>query len=60
MKANFKAEYMASVLTHNQNNIEKISYFMDECKKQDIRVLGPQINESAHDFVVNKEKEILV
>jgi len=59
MKANFKAEYMASVLTHNQNNIEKISYFMDECKKQDIRVLGPQINESAHDFVVNKEKEIL-
>jgi len=59
MKANFKAEYMASVLTHNQNNIEKISYFMDECKKQDIKVLGPQINESAHDFVVNKEKEIL-
>ena len=59
MKANFKAEYMASVLTHNQNNIEKISYFMDECKKQDIRVLGPQINESAHDFVVNQEKEIL-
>ena len=59
MKANFKAEYMASVLTHNQNNIEKISYFMDECKKQDIKVLGPQINESAHDFVVNEEKEIL-
>ena len=59
MKANFKAEYMASVLTHNQNNIEKISYFMDECKKQNIKVLGPQINESAHDFVVNQEKEIL-
>ena len=59
MKANFTAEYMASVLTHNQNNIEKISYFMDECKKQGIKVLGPQINESAHDFVVNKEKEIL-
>ena len=42
-----------------ENNIEKISYFMDECKKQGIKVLGPQINESAHDFVVNKEKEIL-
>ena len=59
LKANFKAEYMASVLTHNQNNIDKISYFMDECKKQNIKVLGPQINQSSNNFVVNKEKEIL-
>lgn len=59
LKANFKTEYMASVLTHNQNNIDKISYFMNECKKQNIKVLGPQINKSSNNFVVNKDKEIL-
>ena len=59
LKANYKSEYMASVLTHNQNNIDKISYFMNECKKQNIRVLGPDINNSENNFVVGKDGEIL-
>ena len=50
---------MASVLTHNQNNIDKISYFMNECKKLKINVLGPDINNSDNDFVVGKKGEIL-
>ena len=50
---------MASILTHNQNNIDKISYFMDDCKKQNIKVLGPNINKSDNNFVVGKEGEIL-
>ena len=37
LKANHKSEYMASVLTHNQNNIDKVSYFMDECKNKTSR-----------------------
>ena len=59
LKANYKSEYMASVLTHNQNNIDKISYFMNECKKQNIKVLGPSINKSENNFVVNDSDEIL-
>ena len=59
LKANYKSEYMASILTHNQNNIDKISYFMDDCKKQNIKVLGPNINRSDNNFVVGKEGEIL-
>jgi len=59
LKANYKSEYMASILTHNQNNIDKISYFMNECKKQNIRVLGPDINNSENNFVVGKDGEIL-
>ena len=59
LKANYKAEYMASVLTHNQNNIDKISYFMNECKKQNIKVLGPNINKSENNFVVNESDQIL-
>lgn len=58
LKANYPAEYMASVLTHNQSNIDKVSFFMEECKNRGIKVLGPHVNESAKDFAVNAEGEI--
>ncbi|MBC6401324.1 MAG: DNA polymerase III subunit alpha [Ekhidna sp.] len=57
LKANYPAEYMASVLTHNQSS-NKVSFFMEECKNRSIPVLGPHINESGQDFEVNKEGEI--
>ncbi len=58
LKAHHTAEYMASVLTHNQNSIEKITFFMDECKRQHIKVLGPNINESGLNFEVNAQGQI--
>lgn len=58
LKANYPAEYMASVLTHNQNSIDKVSFFMEECKNRSIPVLGPHVNESQSDFAVNAEGEI--
>lgn len=57
LKAHYPSEYMAAVL-NNQNNIEKISFFMEECRKMGIAVLGPDINESALSFGVNKKGEI--
>jgi DNA polymerase-3 subunit alpha len=48
---------MAAVL-NNQNNIEKISFFMEECKQMGISVLGPDINESELNFTVNKKGEV--
>ena len=58
LKANYPAEYMASVLTHNLNNIDKITFFMEECRRMNIPVLGPDINESLADFSVNKKGQI--
>lgn len=58
LKANYPAEYMASVLTHNQSNIEKVSFFMEECRNQGIKVLGPHVNESGLNFEVNAAGEI--
>ena len=58
LKAHYPAEYMASVLTHNKNNIEKVTFFMDECKRYGIKVLGPDVNESNLFFDVNKESQI--
>jgi len=39
-------------------NIEKITGFMDECRKMGLDVLGPDVNESAFHFSVNKEGQI--
>lgn len=58
LKAHYPAEYMASVLTHNMNDIKKVTFFMEECKRQHIPVLGPDINESAYKFSVNDKGEI--
>ncbi len=58
LKAHYPAEYMASVLTHNMNDIKKVTFFMEECKRMKLKVLGPDINESAYKFNVNVEGQI--
>lgn len=58
LKAHYPAEYMASVLTHNQSNIEKITFFLEECKRINVPVKGPDVNESSIMFSVNKKGEI--
>lgn len=58
LKAHYTAEYMASVLTHNQNDIDKITFFMGECKRQGIPVLGPDVNESGATFDVNSARQV--
>lgn len=58
LKAHYPGEYMASVLTHNLGNIDKITFFMEEAKRMGIPVLGPDVNESLITFGVNKKGEI--
>lgn len=58
LKANFPAEYMAAVLTHSQNNLDNVTYFIEECRNLGIKVLGPHVNESGVYFAVNKDGEI--
>lgn len=58
LKAHYPAEYMASVLSNNMNDIKQVTFFMQECKEQGIPVLGPDVNESGALFAVNKKGEI--
>jgi len=55
LKAHYPAEYMASVLSNNMSDIRQISFFMEECKRMGLQVLGPDINESYLKFSVNKQ-----
>ncbi len=53
LKAHYPAEYMAAVL-NNANSIDKVTFFMEECQRMNLAVLGPDINESLKGFSVNK------
>ena len=54
LKANYPAEYMAAVLSNNMNDIKQVSFFMEECKRMGLQVLGPDVNESFYKFTVNE------
>ncbi len=58
LKAHYKPEFMASVLSHNFSDISKITFYMEECNRQNIPVLCPDINESTFTFNVNENGEI--
>ena len=58
LKAHYPAEYMASVLSNNMNDIKQVTFFMEEAKRMKINVLGPDINESYYKFSVNKGNAI--
>ncbi|MBM3444579.1 MAG: DNA polymerase III subunit alpha [Bacteroidetes bacterium] len=59
LKARYPSEYMAAVLNH-AGSIEKITFFMEECKRIGLSVLGPDINESLESFAVNRKGEIRI
>ena len=56
MKANYPAEYMAAVLTAESGDTEKIFEIISECKRMNLPVLPPNVNESMGDFAVIKGK----
>lgn len=58
LKAHYPAEYMASVLSNNMNDIKQVTFFMEECRRMHIPVLLPDVNESAYVFTVNDEGAI--
>lgn len=58
MKANFPAEYMTAVLTAESGDVEEVSAIINECKRMQIPVLPPDINESYRDFTVIKGETI--
>jgi DNA polymerase III subunit alpha len=58
LKAHYPAEFMAAVLSRNLNDLKKIGFFMDECRRMGIRVMVPDINESFARFTVNNQGHI--
>lgn len=58
LKAHYPAEFMAANLSNNLSQIDKVTVFMDECKRMGLKVLAPDVNESYNDFTVNSQGDI--
>lgn len=50
LKANYKAEYMAALLTSVGDDKDKMAVYLAEARKMKIQVLPPGVNESEHNF----------
>lgn len=57
LKAHYPAEFMAALLTSDQDNIERIAIEVREAKEIGIEVLPPHINESFGEFAVIRNEE---
>ncbi|MCL2561337.1 MAG: DNA polymerase III subunit alpha [Rikenellaceae bacterium] len=58
LKANYPSEFMAALLSRNSSDMKKLSFFMDECRRMSIRVMGPDVNESIHRFAADAEGNV--
>ena len=58
LKAHYPSELMASLLTNHMKDIKDITFYMEECKRMGVSVLGPDVNESYYKFAVNVNGEI--
>ena len=55
LKAHFFPEFMAATMTSFMGNRDKITYYINECKKHGYEVLGPDINYSDRAFTVQEK-----
>jgi len=52
LKANYPAEFLAALLTSDQQNSDRVAIEVEECRQLGIEVLPPDINESFSTFTV--------
>ncbi|MFH1426961.1 MAG: DNA polymerase III subunit alpha [Patescibacteria group bacterium] len=52
LKAHWPAEFMAALLTADQQNTDRVAIEIEECRKMEIKVMPPDINESYSTFTV--------
>jgi DNA polymerase-3 subunit alpha len=57
LKCHYPSEFFASCLTCAKS-MEEIKKIMDDCKGHGIKILSPDVNESAANFTVNKNGDV--
>ncbi|CEO89750.1 MAG: DNA polymerase III subunit alpha [Syntrophaceticus schinkii] len=58
LKAHYPVAFMAAMLTSFRNNSDKVSYYIQECRRLKIEILPPDVNESLENFTVVGDKYI--
>ncbi|MDA8440780.1 MAG: DNA polymerase III subunit alpha [Peptococcaceae bacterium] len=57
LKANYPLEFMAALLSSVVGSPDKVSYYIEECRKMGIEILPPDVNESGESFSIS-DKDI--
>jgi len=55
LKCHYTVEYMAALISVYDGNIDKVSFYVNDCREQGIDVLPPMINKSGWDFTIEDE-----
>lgn len=50
LKTYYPSEFMAALLTSEENNVEKVAVYIDEMKRMDIKLMPPSINKALREF----------
>lgn len=58
LKAHYPADYMAATLSSVRDKKDRMAIYLAECRRIGIKVLPPDVNESAHDFTAVSNTEI--
>jgi DNA polymerase III subunit alpha len=58
LKAHFPATFMASVLSSELDNTDKLVRFVEECKQMQLKIAPPNVNTSFYRFIDNSSDEI--
>lgn len=58
LKAHYPSEFMAGLMSNNMGNTDDVKKYIEVCKKMNIDVLGPDVNESNYIFTVNDKGQI--
>ena len=56
LKAYYPEEFMAATLNSYLGNLDKIPLYIDECRRMNIEILKPDVNESSTRFTVHDNK----
>ncbi len=59
LKAHFPAAFMASVMSADMDNTDKVVTLMEECRAMGLAVMPPDVNRCDHAFAVHDEQTIL-
>jgi DNA polymerase-3 subunit alpha len=59
LKAHYPAAFMAAVMTADLDNTDRLVTLKDDCRKQGLQLVAPNVNGSAYAFSVSDEQTIL-
>ncbi len=59
LKAHYPSQFMAAVMSSELDNTDKIVVFVDECKRMELSLRLPDVNEGRHMFTVNAAGDII-